>query len=184
MQESALLIIDMQPDFMSGGPLPVAGATKLIPIINQLQAQFEVVIATQDWHPKNHESFKNTWPEHCIQGTPGAALHPDIETKRISSIIRKGMNPRIDSYSAFYDNEHQASTGLAGYLQEKGIKTLYFTGLCADVCVYYSIIDALDAGFTCVLITDATCALSETDYQEKLNTLLKKGVRCIQSHEI
>ncbi|MDF1677177.1 MAG: isochorismatase family protein [Legionellaceae bacterium] len=180
---NALLIIDMQLDFMSGGPLAVPSAEALIPVINRLQPQFDVVVATQDWHPLQHNSFivndangSGVWPVHCVQGTSGASFHPLLETHAVTAIIRKGMNKSIDSYSAFYDNDHVHSTGLAGYLREQGVKRIYFCGLCADICVYFSIKDALQAGFECVLIEDATCALDADDFQVKRGHLLQKGV--------
>lgn len=183
-KNKALLIVDLQPDFMEGGALPVAGGEALLPVINQIQKHFDLIIATQDWHPAHHESFKTTWPAHCIQGSKGAKLHPDLDTTRISAIIRKGLNPKIDSYSAFYDNDHAHATGLAGYLRERQVQKLYFCGLCADICVYYSIIDALKEGFQCVLIEDATCALSEEDFKGKLLSLKLKGLEVVSSEDL
>lgn len=186
----ALLMIDLQPDFMSGGPLAVPGADNLIPTINALQPKFELVVATQDWHPKNHESFiindtdkPGIWPVHCVQGTAGEALHPLLDTKQVSAIIRKGTDKQMDSYSAFYDNGHLKCTGLQGYLREHQVDTLYFCGLCADICVYYSIEDALCAGFKCVLIEDATLPFDAADFKLKRKALLQKGVKCVLSSD-
>ncbi len=180
---NALLIIDMQLDFMSGGPLAVPNAEALIPVINRLQPQFDVVVATQDWHPLQHESFimnhvndSGIWPVHCVQGTKGASFHPALEMHAVAAIIRKGMNKNIDSYSAFYDNAYMHSTGLTGYLREQGVQRIYFCGLCADICVYFSIEDALKEGFECVLLEDATCALDADDFKVKRAHLLQKGV--------
>lgn len=178
---TALLIIDMQPDFMPGGPLAVADSDTLIPVINQLQQKFELVIATQDWHPAGHESFIHTWPVHCVQGTSGAALHPKLNTHRIRAIIRKGTDLNIDSYSAFYDNQHKKNTGLGGYLHSQNVQTIYFCGLCADICVYYSIEDALAQGFKCVLVEDATKPYSVADFAAKREQLIQKGVSCVLS---
>ncbi|MCH9756384.1 MAG: nicotinamidase [Gammaproteobacteria bacterium] len=186
----ALLIVDMQLDFMPGGSLAVPGANALVSVINELQEQFELVVATQDWHPKTHESFisnnvnkSGIWPDHCVQGTTGALLHPELKTHHVAAIIRKGMDKRIDSYSAFYDNEHLKSTGLAGYLRDQGVKRLYFCGVCADICVYFSIEDALEEGFECVLIEDATAAFDQNDFMVKRARLLQKGVKCMLSSD-
>ncbi len=175
-----LILIDVQNDFMPYGALPVAEGDQIVPIINKIIYKFDLVVATQDWHPKNHisfasnhkdkkpfdvmdlDGFKQTlWPDHCVQGTSGAEFHPDLETKPIEAIFRKGTNPNIDSYSGFYDNLHKKNTGLAGYLREKKAKDLYFVGLATDYCVYYSIIDALKEGFNVYLIEDATRAIDK-----------------------
>ena len=186
----ALLIVDMQLDFMSGGSLAVPKADQLIPVINALQSKFDLVVATQDWHPNNHDSFISNdldkpgiWPAHCVQGTQGALLHPALQTDNVAAIIRKGMNKHIDNYSAFYDNEHLKNTGLAGYLREQGVRRIYFCGVCADICVYFSIEDALREGFACVLIEDATAALHADDFQIKRKALLQKGVTCMLSSD-
>ncbi len=181
----ALLIIDMQLDFMPGGALAVPKADELIPVVNRLQTQFELVVATQDWHPEGHMSFIPTgpWPRHCVQGTQGAMLHPELHTHQIAAIIRKGMDKNRDCYSAFYDTEHEKGTGLAEFLRAYGVTQIHFCGLCADVCVYFSIVDAFQAGFECVLIDDATIAVDESDFQKKRNSLLQKGVKCMLSSD-
>ncbi|MFW5773734.1 MAG: bifunctional nicotinamidase/pyrazinamidase, partial [Tangfeifania sp.] len=173
-----LILIDIQNDFIPGGPLEVPGGDEIIPVVNNLQEKFDLVVATQDWHPQNHVSFASNhegkepfdkielddmeqilWPDHCVQNTRGAEFHPELKTAKVEAIIRKGMDPKIDSYSGFYDNGHKKSTGLTGYLKEKGADELYFAGLAADVCVYFSIKDALKEGFSTTLIEDATRAL-------------------------
>lgn len=198
-----LIIIDVQNDFMPGGSLAVPNAELIIPVINRLQAKFNLVIATQDWHPANHNSFAANhfnkkpfekiilhgleqilWPEHCVQGTKGAEFHPELETNRIEAIFRKGMNPEIDSYSGFYDNGRQKTTGLAGFLGEKKAKTLYFCGLCTDICVYFTIQDAVTAGFNCVLIEDASSALDSNRVHKIKTKLLQQGVEIVDSQEI
>lgn len=172
---NALVIIDVQNDFMPGGALGVPEGDGIIPVINSIQDCFDLVIATQDWHPPDHVSFASNhhgkavfekadldgvnqtlWPDHCVQGTEGAGFHPELETHRLAAIFRKGMNPGVDSYSAFYDNNHLVSTGLAGYLREKGVTRVYFCGLASDICVYHTIKDALAEGFSAVFIEDAS----------------------------
>lgn len=201
----ALMIIDVQNDFMENGPLEVPDARAIIPIINALQqkATFDLIIATQDWHPKIHKSFVSNhisgqsfdkimlngheqilWPEHCIQGTIGADFHPQLDTLGIEAIFRKGMDEHIDSYSAFYDNGKQKSTGLAGFLRERKVDTLYFTGLAGDVCVYHSIIDALNEGFKCVLIEDATKSLDRNTFQSIKTMLIQQNVKIINSNDV
>jgi len=199
-----LILIDVQNDFMPYGALPVAEGDQIVPIINKIIYKFDLVVATQDWHPKNHisfasnhkdkkpfdvmdlDGFKQTlWPDHCVQGTLGAEFHPDLETKPIEAIFRKGTNPNIDSYSGFYDNLHKKNTGLAGYLREKKAKDLYFVGLATDYCVYYSIIDALKEGFNVYLIEDATRAIDKNLYENHLKKeLLEKNVKIITSKNI
>jgi len=199
-----LILIDVQNDFMPYGALPVAEGDQIVPIINKIIYKFDLVVATQDWHPKNHisfasnhkdkklfdvmdlDGFKQTlWPDHCVQGTSGAEFHPDLETKPIEAIFRKGTNPNIDSYSGFYDNLHKKNTGLAGYLREKKAKDLYFVGLATDYCVYYSIIDALKEGFNVYLIEDATRAIDKNLYENHLKKeLLEKNVKIITSKNI
>ena len=198
-----LIIIDVQNDFMPSGSLAVANGHLIVPIINGLLPKFDLIVATQDWHPANHKSFASNhrgkkpyekimlngkeqilWPNHCVQGTAGAEFHPALATNSIEAIFRKGLDPDIDSYSAFYDNYQQKNTGLAGFLREKKAKTLYFCGLCADICVYFSINDALAEGFHCELIEDATYSLDQTAFTTIKKELLHKGVSFLRSSEI
>jgi Amidases related to nicotinamidase len=198
-----LILIDVQNDFMPGGPLPVPEGNLIVPVINQVQGYFDLVVATQDWHPKNHRSFASNhfnkktydsivlhgmqqtlWPDHCIQGSSGADLHKDIEPNRIAAIFRKGMDPEIDSYSGFFDNNHQLSTGLSGYLKEKGISEVHFCGLAADICVYYSILDSILEGFSATLIEDASRPLFPDKFDDIKCELAKLGVRIITSNEL
>lgn len=199
----ALVIVDVQNDFTPGGNLEVAHGDIIIPAINNLQKYFDLVVAIQDWHPQNHKSFasyhpgkkpfdkimlngseQTLWPDHCIQGSYGADFNPLLETELFSAIFRKGMNPEVDSYSGFYDNDHKISTGLAGYLKEKGITDLYFGGLAADVCVYYSIMDSLKEGFRATLIEDASRPLNIEVYAKTKRELLKNGGHFINSMDI
>ncbi|NLA48529.1 MAG: bifunctional nicotinamidase/pyrazinamidase [Bacteroidales bacterium] len=198
-----LLIIDVQNDFLPGGSLEVPLSDRVVPVINSIQGHFDLVLASQDWHPKDHISFasghpgkkvfdtidlngneQTLWPDHCVQGTPGAMFHPDLETDRIAAIFRKGMNPAVDSYSGFYDNMHQISTGLSGYLRDKGADDLYFCGIAGDICVYHSINDAIDEGFRATLIEDASAPLNRETFEAQKKELKEKGVRIISSREI
>ena len=198
-----LILIDVQNDFMPGGSLSVPQGNEIVPVINQLLPKFDLLVATQDWHPQEHKSFasnhegKNVfevidlqgleqklWPDHCVQNTSGADFHPDLETGRIEAIFRKGMDPEIDSYSGFYDNGHKRSTGLAGYLREKGAKDLYFCGLAADICVYYTLLDALQEGFTANLIEDASRPLDSEGFEQLKKAIQEKGGRVITSGDL
>lgn len=197
---NALLIIDVQNDFIPGGSLEVPGGDEIVPVINGLMGRFELVLATQDWHPKDHMSFASNhkgkkpfeeivhqgldqilWPDHCVQGTSGAAFHSDLNVNPIEAIFRKGMDPDIDSYSGFYDNGHQKSTGLTGYLKEKGSPVLYCCGLAADVCVYFTLKDALQEGFEVKLISDATRALDDNKFAEMKKELIQLGMGLVES---
>ncbi|KIN75396.1 Pyrazinamidase/nicotinamidase [Sulfitobacter noctilucae] len=162
----ALIVIDVQNDFCPGGALAVAEGDAIVPGINALMNDFDAVILTQDWHPAGHSSFASShsgkapmemidmpygpqvlWPDHCIQGSTGAAFHPDLAQDRADLIIRKGYNPAIDSYSAFFENDHQTPTGLEGYLRTRGITQVTLVGLALDFCVNYSAVDAAKLGF-------------------------------------
>ncbi len=194
----ALVIVDVQNDFMPGGSLEVSQGDTIISPINSIQGYFDLVVATQDWHPKTHKSFASNylnkkpfdriilngleqvlWPDHCVQGSRGADFHPLLETDRIAAIFRKGMDPETDSYSGFYDNGHKISSGLAGYLHDKKIIDLYFCGLASDICVYYSIRDSLNEGFKATLIEDASRPLNDDTFSLIKKELLESGVQII-----
>lgn len=176
--EDLLLIIDVQNDFCPGGALAVADGDAVVPIINRLSQRFGHTALTQDWHPPGHSSFATShpgsapfetiampygqqtlWPDHCVQGTAGAAFHPQLSTERAELIIRKGFRPEIDSYSAFYENDRRTTTGLAGYLRERGLKRIFLAGLATDYCVYYSAVDARRLGFDAVVIESGCRAI-------------------------
>jgi nicotinamidase/pyrazinamidase len=161
-----LLVVDPQRDFCPGGALAVPQGDEIMPVINRLAQRFPHVVLTQDWHPKGHASFASShpgrqpfetieveygaqtlWPDHCVQGTDGAAFHPALAIPRVELIIRKGYRPAIDSYSAFRENDRRTPTGLAGYLRERGFERVTLCGLATDYCVFYSAIDAREAGF-------------------------------------
>src|SRR5258707_12948846 len=173
--DDLLLIIDVQNDFCPGGALAVADGDAVVPVINRLAERFAHIALTQDWPPSRHSSFATShpgsapfdtismpygeqtlWPDHCVQGTPGAAFHPQLATERAELVIRKGFRLEIDSYSAFYENDRRTPTGLAGYLRERGLQRIFLAGLATDYCVYYSAIDARRLGFDTVLI-EAGC---------------------------
>jgi len=171
---SALIVVDVQTDFLPGGALAVPGGDQVIPIINRLAPRFGNVILTQDWHPPGHASFASShpgrkpydiidlaygpqvlWPDHCVQQTPGAGIHGGLDTSGCRMIIRKGCNHGIDSYSAFMENDHKTPTGLAGYLRELGVRSIYLTGLATDFCVQYSALDGRAAGFDVYVVEEA-----------------------------
>lgn len=178
---AALLIIDVQNDFCAGGALAVADGDAVVPVINRMQGDFPLVVATQDWHPAGHSSFAGShpgaapfsttempygtqvlWPTHCVQGSAGAAMHPDLETDRVAMIVRKGTDPAIDSYSAFFENDRETPTGLAGYLRDKGVTALTLAGLATDFCVAYSALDARRLGFA-VTVAGEGCRAIDLD---------------------
>ncbi len=169
-----LLIIDVQNDFCQGGSLAVPDADAIVPLINELSPQFATVVLTQDWHPAGHSSFASShagkqpfesitlpygeqtlWPDHCVQGSHGAEFHPRLACDAAQLIIRKGFRSAIDSYSAFYENDHTTTTGLTGYLQQRGIRRVFCVGLALDYCVRYSAVDARREGFDAVLLEHA-----------------------------
>jgi nicotinamidase/pyrazinamidase len=173
--DNLLLIIDVQNDFCPGGALAVADGDAVVPVINRLSERFDHVAVTQDWHPRGHSSFATShagsapveiivmpygqqtmWPDHCVQGTAGAAFHPQLVTERAELVIRKGFRNEIDSYSAFFENDRRTPTGLAGYLRERGFKRIFLAGLATDFCVHYSAVDARRLGFDTVLV-EAGC---------------------------
>ena len=198
-----LVIIDLQNDFIPGGALEVPEGDKIIPVINRLQEKFDLVIATQDWHPQNHMSFASNhqgkepfdtikwhsmdqilWPDHCVQNTKGAEFHPELDTQKVEAFFRKGMDKSIDSYSGFYDNGHEKNTGLAGYLRERNANDLYFCGLAADVCVTFSIQDAIKEGFVTTLIEDATRPIDSEKFKKIKEELTGKDCKIITANDI
>ena len=195
---SALIIIDVQNDFCPGGALAVKDGEKIIEPINGAQEEFDNIILTQDWHPKEHSSFASNnnaeiysniemdygsqilWPDHCIQGTVGANFHENLNTNNSDLILRKGCNPKIDSYSAFFDNDKNTTTGLDGYLVKKEIQRLYLCGLAFDYCVFYSALDAVNLGFEVFVFQDLTKAINLNN-SEKIarKTMIEKGIKLI-----
>lgn len=192
----ALIVIDVQNDFCPGGALAVAEGDLIVPGINALMKGFDAVVLTQDWHPAGHSSFASShdgaapmsviempygpqvlWPDHCIQGSNGAALHADLQTDHADMIIRKGYNPAIDSYSAFFENDHKTPTGLHGYLQTRGITDLTLVGLATDFCVNYSAVDAAQLGYTVTVMTSLCRGIDfDGSLDSALGTMAKAGV--------
>ncbi|MEO3723041.1 bifunctional nicotinamidase/pyrazinamidase [Pseudomonas syringae] len=201
---TALLVIDVQNDFIPGGQLAVPEGDLIVPLINRLAGQFKQVVIAQDWHPAGHASFASShpgrqpydviqlpygeqtlWPDHCIQGSRGAEFHSGLDLPHAQLIIRKGCNPDIDSYSAFLEADRVTTTGLAGYLKERGIDTVYMVGLALDFCVMFSALDARAAGFNVFVVLDACRAI---DLNGSLATAIERmqvaGVGLIQSTEL
>lgn len=201
----ALIIVDVQNDFCPGGALAVENGDAIIDIINRLQYQFDLVVATQDWHPADHKSFaanhadKNIgdvielaglpqvlWPTHCVQNTDGAAFHPRLQTQNIARIFRKGEDETVDSYSGFFDNGHRRATGLGAYLKEQKATQVFVCGLATDYCVKFTALDARELGFDVTLIEDACrgVELHDGDIARSVDAMREAGVKVIDSTQI
>ena len=199
-----LLIVDVQNDFCPGGALAIAQGDAVVPAINRLARAYAHIVLTQDWHPSGHLSFASShpgkrpfetvtlaygaqtlWPDHCVQETPGAAFHAALDTSRAELVLRKGYNRDIDSYSAFYENDRETATGLAGYLRERGLGRIFCAGLAFDYCVRYSAEDAAHAGFEAFVIEDACRPIdSAGSLAAARRGLAETGVRVIQAAEV
>jgi len=194
---NALLIVDIQNDFMPGGPLPVAEADKIVPIVNELQSKFELIVAAQDWHPAHHGSFAANypgkkpgdrimlnsleqilWPVHCVQNTPGAAFVDGLDTSRFARVFHKGTDPRIDSYGAFFDNGHQKETRLEQFLKERKVTDVYIVGVATDYCVKFTALDGAQLGFKTHVFQNACRGVnaSPTDVKEAFAEMRRAGV--------
>ncbi len=203
--QKALILVDLQNDFLPGGALAVPHGDEVIPVANLLQLHFDRVVATQDWHPADHGSFAANhpdrspgdlielggqpqvlWPVHCVQGSPGAELAPGLERPRIEKVFFKGVDRDVDSYSAFFDNAAQRSTGLAEYLRETGVGEVYVMGLATDYCVQFSAIDAAKLGFVTYAVEDGCRGvdLQAGDSERALDAMRNAGVQVISSGEI
>ncbi len=201
----ALILVDIQNDFLPGGALEVPGGDKIIPLINHLQPFFQLVVATQDWHPADHGSFAANhpgttvgdlvdlngltqvlWPVHCVQGSEGAALSIDLDASRIRKIFVKGTDSGIDSYSGFFDNGHRKATGLENYLRDQQVDEVFVVGLAADYCVKFTALDSRASGFKTYVVTDATRGvnLSTNDTKEAFSQLEAAGIHLISSAEV
>ena len=193
-----LIVVDAQNDFMPGGALPVPGGDSIVPVINSFIHTFDLVVATQDWHPPDHLSFASNhpgkqpfdqtqlgdleqvlWPDHCIQGSNGAQFHDQLDLNAVEAIFRKGMDRNIDSYSGFYDNGHLRHTGLGGYLREKRADEIFICGLAGDFCVAYTARDALQEGFSVTLIDPAIRALDANGYTRIQEELTSSGAKIV-----
>ncbi|MCL6258725.1 bifunctional nicotinamidase/pyrazinamidase [Aquiflexum sp. TKW24L] len=201
----ALIIVDVQNDFIPGGALAVKEGDHVVPIINELQGKFDFIVATQDWHPADHGSFaanhpnKNVgdfidlngvnqilWPVHCVRDTKGAEFHPDLRTEKWKAVFKKGTNPKVDSYSGFFDNNRMGDTGLSVFLKQNGIEEVYACGLATDYCVKFTVLDAISEGFKTTLIADATRAVNirEDDYLQAVDEMFKAGAKVVMAEEI
>ena len=210
-----LLVVDVQRDFCAGGPLAVPDGDAVVPLVNALmeKGNYDLIVATKDWHPAGHGSFADThglrpfvdsieldglqqamWPVHCVQGSPGAELHPELDTSRIAKVVNKGVNLRVDSYSGFYDNGKRGETELREYLDgianERGISRsaieIDVCGLATDYCVAFTARDAMELGYDTSVVIDAARAvnLNPTDEIETLKELAARGIRLVESREI
>ena len=198
----ALILVDIQNDFLPGGTLAVPEGDQVIPIVNKLQKNFDLVVATQDFHPENHKSFAANhagkqpgdhielqgmdqilWPVHCVQGSQGAAFADTIRMDKVEKVFPKGTDPEIDSYSGFFDNGHLKATGLGDYLKEKGVDKVVIVGLATDYCVKFTALDAVGLGFETTVVKDATRAvnLQEGDFEKALEEMKNQGVTIIES---
>jgi nicotinamidase/pyrazinamidase len=201
----ALVLVDIQNDFLPGGALPVPEGDEIIEVVNDLQVRFDLVVATQDWHPPEHSSFAANhpgkksgdvidlyglpqilWPDHCVQHTRGAAFVGLLHTGRIDRIFQKGTDPTIDSYSGFFDNGHRKPTGLADYLKSQGVTDVYIAGLATDYCVKFTALDAVKLGFNTFVIEDACRGvnLRPGDVNAAIEEMRRAGVQVVQSHQV
>jgi nicotinamidase/pyrazinamidase len=200
----ALLIVDVQNDFCSGGALGVKGGEEVVPVVNSLTPLFRHVVLTQDWHPPGHSSFASAhpgarpfqrieaahgsqtlWPDHCVQGTRGAENHPLLVTQAARLVVRKGTNPELDSYSTFYENDRRTPTGLGSALKELGISGLYLVGLATDFCVYFSALDARRLGFAVTVVEDGCRAIDlEGSLDEARSQMGQAGAAFAFSHHL
>ena len=202
--QSALIVVDVQNCFVTGGTLPVKQGEDVVPVINRLSKAFQNVVITQDWHTKGHASFASShagkkpfettrlsygtqvlWPDHCVQGTPDAALHKDLDVPQAQVIVRKGYHKNVDSYSAFEEADRKTPTGLAGYLKQRGIRRVFVTGLATDFCVAWTAMDARKLGFDAYVIEDATRGIDlNGSLAAAWKQMTAKGVKRIQSGDI
>ena len=200
-----LVLVDIQNDFCPGGALAVAGGDEIVALANRLQRYFDLVLATQDWHPPDHGSFacnhagkkpgdvidlnglrQILWPAHCIQNSVGAAFHPEFDQRSIEHIFHKGVDPGIDSYSCFFDNAHRRSTGLSQFLEDRRVEEIHIAGLATDYCVRYSALDARELGLKTTVIEDACrgVELNPGDVENALREMREAGVHIVRSTEI
>jgi nicotinamidase/pyrazinamidase len=203
--KGVLIIVDLQNDFLPGGALPVPHGDEVIRVANELQKRFELVLATKDWHPPDHGSFAANhpgkkpgdriildgieqilWPMHCVQNTHGAEFAPLFDTSRIAHVFHKGTEPQIDSYSTFFDNANRRHTGLAHYLEKRGIKNIYLMGLALDYCVKYSTLDARELGLNTHVIVDGCrgIELDTGDIDRALDEMKRAGAVLLKSSDL
>ena len=202
---NALIVVDVQNDFLSGGALAVHEGERIVPIINRLMPHFPVVVATQDWHPRDHESFASQherhavgdnielhglpqilWPDHCVQGGSGASFASELDVQRFDHVTRKGCDRHLDSYSGFFDNGHQNATSLLPYLRERDVTEVAVVGLATDYCVKFTALDAIAAGLKTTVIADATRAVNiePGDYLAALDEIRSAGGAIVDSDKV
>ncbi len=203
--KTALIIVDIQNDFCPGGALEVPAGDKIIPTVNRIAPMFRHVVATRDWHPEGHISFASRhpghepfevitvgdldqilWPDHCVKASEGAAFHPDLDLEPVGLVLHKGRSKELDSYSGFFENDHQTPTGLHYFLNGFGVDTVYVCGLAMDVCVRYTALDARKLDYRVHLITDATKAVDQPEgtKAEAEEEMKSAGIRLVSSREI
>jgi nicotinamidase/pyrazinamidase len=202
---NALILVDIQNDFVPGGALAVPEGDRIVPVVNRLQPRFDLVVATQDWHPAGHGSFaanhpgrrpgeiidlnglsQMLWPTHCVQGTAGAEFVPGLDQKKRDRVFVKGTAPEVDSYSGFFDNGHRQETGLGDYLRERDVTEVYVAGLATDYCVKFTALDALQLGFKTYLISDACRGVNiqPGDVELAIEEMRAAGATIVQAEEI
>jgi nicotinamidase/pyrazinamidase len=182
----ALILVDIQNDFCPGGSLAVAEGDRVVPVANELQQHFDLVVATRDWHPPGHASFVALWPPHCVQGTAGAEFHPALDTRRVAHVFLKGTDPAVDSYSGFFDNEHKLSTGLGDYLRAQGATNVFICGLATDYCVKFTALDALRLGFDTTVVIDACrgVEVNAGDTARAVAEMRAAGAHVVESRDV
>jgi nicotinamidase/pyrazinamidase len=201
----ALVLVDIQNDFMPDGALPTQDGYDVVPVANALAQHFEIVVATKDWHPPGHISFASShegkepfdtielhgaqqtlWPDHCVQNTKGAELVPDLKIEPIQEIVEKGVDPEVDSYSGFFDNQKMRATGLGDWLKDRGVTDVYLVGVATDVCVLFTALDARELGFETWLVRDGTRGVEaqEGDVERAIGRMKEVGVRVIDSEDV
>ena len=202
---NALIVTDIQNDFLPGGALAVPQGDRVVPVANRLMAKFELVVATQDWHPPDHLSFASRhpgkrvgdaidvdgleqilWPDHCVQNTPGAAFAPALNTDEIDRVFHKGTDRRIDSYSCFYDNAHRKATGLGEFLTSRGVETVYVIGLATDYCIKFSALDAAKLGFATKVVLEGVrgVELNPGDCARAIEEMKAAGVEMVREVDL
>ena len=200
---NALILVDIQYDFLPGGALEVENGDKIIPALNSLQNNFDLVVATQDWHPHDHGSFASNhknkkpfekiklggldqilWPDHCVQGKKGSEFSSELNLDNAEAIIRKGTDPKIDSYSGFFDNGKKKATGLGDYLKGRNVNQVFIGGLAADFCVGYTALDAIELGFETTVLEDCTRPIDKEGWEKMKDSIRRKGGKILPSSEI
>ncbi len=202
-EEDVMVVIDAQRDFCPGGALPVPNGDEVIGPINRLMSVFKHTVLSQDWHPEGHQSFASThagkqpmetvdapygeqilWPDHAVAGTEGAEFHPDLDTSKVELVVRKGFRPEIDSYSTFFENDRKTTSGLAGYLKQRGLKRVFLVGLATEYCVGFSALDGVAEGFEVFVISDATGSFGNEATEPMCEEMDRAGVKRIKSSDL